>query len=68
MVKSRRGRSPEAVLDDYEQVSATGLERLAGTATLEMPVPLGDAGHLPGCDTAGRHLRWPVGLLRLGSG
>lgn len=47
MVESRRGRSPEAVLDDYEQVSATGLERLAGMAALEMPVPLGDAGTYP---------------------
>lgn len=35
------------MLDDYEQVSATGLERLTGMATLEIPVPLGDAGTYP---------------------
>ena len=47
LVESRRGLSPEAVLDDYEQVSSTGLERLAGMAVLEMPVPLGEAGTYP---------------------
>ncbi len=47
LVESRRGLPPEAVLDDYEQVSITGLERLAGMATLEVPVPLGDAGTYP---------------------
>jgi uncharacterized protein (TIGR03083 family) len=47
LVESRRGLLPEAVLDDYEQVSSTGLERLAGMAALEMPVPLGDAGTYP---------------------
>ena len=47
LVESRRGLPPEAVLDDYEQVSSTGLERLAGMAALEVPVPLGDAGTYP---------------------
>jgi uncharacterized protein (TIGR03083 family) len=47
LVKSRRGLSPEAVLDDYEQVSSTGLDRLAGIAGLDMPVPLADAGTYP---------------------
>jgi uncharacterized protein (TIGR03083 family) len=48
LVESRRGLLPEVVLDDYEQVSSTGLERLAGMATLEMSVPLGDdAGTYP---------------------
>jgi len=47
LVESRRGLSPEAVLDDYEQVSSTGLERLAGMAALEVPVPMGDAGTYP---------------------
>jgi uncharacterized protein (TIGR03083 family) len=47
LVESRRGLAPEAVLDDYEQVSSTGLERLAGMAALEVPVPMGDAGTYP---------------------
>ena len=47
LVESRRGMSPQATLDDYEQVSATGLERLAGLATLDVPVPMGDAGTYP---------------------
>lgn len=47
LVESRRDWSPEAVLDDYEQVSRTGLERLAGMAALDMPVPLADAGTYP---------------------
>jgi uncharacterized protein (TIGR03083 family) len=47
LVESRRGLPPEAVLDDYEQVSSTGLERLAGMATLEVPVPMGEAGTYP---------------------
>jgi uncharacterized protein (TIGR03083 family) len=48
LVESRRGLTAEAVLDDYEQVSSTGLERLAGMAALQVPVPLGDdAGTYP---------------------
>jgi uncharacterized protein (TIGR03083 family) len=47
LVESRRGLPPEAVLDDYEQVSSIGLERLAGMAALEVPVPMGDAGTYP---------------------
>jgi hypothetical protein len=47
LVESRRGLLPEAVLDDYEQVSSTGLERLAGMAALDVPVPLSDAGTYP---------------------
>jgi uncharacterized protein (TIGR03083 family) len=47
LVESRRGLSPEALLDDYEQVSRTGLERLAGLAGLDMLVPLADAGTYP---------------------
>ena len=46
-VQSRRGLRPEAVLADYEQVSSTGLDRLAGFAGLDMQVPLGDVGTYP---------------------
>jgi len=46
-VQSRRDLSPKAVLDDYEQVSSTGLDRLAGLAGLDLQVPLGDAGTYP---------------------
>jgi uncharacterized protein (TIGR03083 family) len=46
-VQSRRGLSAEAVLADYEQVSSTGLDRLAGLAGLDLQVPLGDAGSYP---------------------
>ena len=47
LVNSRRGLSPEAVLNDYEQVSSIGLERLAELAGLDMTVPLADAGTYP---------------------
>jgi uncharacterized protein (TIGR03083 family) len=47
LVESRRGMSPHSTLDDYEQVSGTGLERLAGFAALDVPVPMGDAGTYP---------------------
>jgi uncharacterized protein (TIGR03083 family) len=46
-VESRRGQTPEAVLADYEQVSATGLEVLAGMADIDTPVPLLDVGSYP---------------------
>lgn len=46
-VESRRGQTPEAVLADYEQISATGLEALAGLAGLDTPLPLLDAGTYP---------------------
>jgi uncharacterized protein (TIGR03083 family) len=46
-VESMRHHSPEAVLADYEQVSSTGLDRLAGLAGLDLQVPLGDAGTYP---------------------
>ena len=46
-VQSMRDLSPKAVLDDYEQVSSTGLDRLAGLAGLDLQVPLGDAGTYP---------------------
>lgn len=46
-LESRRGPSPEATLDDYEQVSSIGLQALTGIATLDMPVPLADAGTYP---------------------
>jgi uncharacterized protein (TIGR03083 family) len=46
-VESRRGRTPEAVLDDYEQVSAAGLVGLAGMAGIDEPVPLLDMGTYP---------------------
>jgi uncharacterized protein (TIGR03083 family) len=44
---SRRNLSATAVLDDYEQISDTGLESLAGIAALDMEVPLADAGTYP---------------------
>jgi uncharacterized protein (TIGR03083 family) len=46
-VESRRGQTPEAVLNDYEQVSATGLEALAGMAGIDAPLPLLDVGTYP---------------------
>jgi uncharacterized protein (TIGR03083 family) len=46
-LESRRGLSPEATLDDYEQVSSIGLQALAGMAALDMSVPLADAGTYP---------------------
>ena len=46
-VEARRGQTPEAVLSDYEQVSAAGLEVLAGLAGVDAPVPLLDAGTYP---------------------
>jgi uncharacterized protein (TIGR03083 family) len=46
-VQSRHGLTPEAVLADYEQVSATGLAALAGLAGIEAPVPLLDMGTYP---------------------
>jgi uncharacterized protein (TIGR03083 family) len=46
-VQSMRDLSPKAVLDDYEQVSSTGLDRLAGLAGLDLQLPLGDAGTYP---------------------
>jgi uncharacterized protein (TIGR03083 family) len=46
-VQSRRGLRPRDVLADYEQVSSTGLDRLAGFAGLDMQVPLADAGTYP---------------------
>jgi uncharacterized protein (TIGR03083 family) len=46
-VQSRRGQSAEAVLADYEQISAVGLDRLAGLAGLDLQVPLGEAGTYP---------------------
>ena len=47
LVESRRGRTPEAVLEDYEKVSSTGLEALAGMAALEVAVPMAEAGTYP---------------------
>ncbi len=47
LVESRRGRSPEDTLADYEQVSSAGLDRLAGLAGLDVQVPLGEAGTYP---------------------
>jgi len=46
-VESMRHLSPEAVLADYEQISSTGLDRLAGLAGLDLQVPLGEAGTYP---------------------
>jgi uncharacterized protein (TIGR03083 family) len=46
-VESRRGLTPEAVLGDYEQVSAAGLVGLAGMAGIDAPVPLLDMGSYP---------------------
>jgi uncharacterized protein (TIGR03083 family) len=46
-VQSMRDLSPKTVLADYEQVSSTALDRLAGLAGLDMQVPLGDAGTYP---------------------
>jgi uncharacterized protein (TIGR03083 family) len=44
-VAARRGLSPAAVLADYEQVSETGLARLAELAALDVDVPISeDAG------------------------
>jgi uncharacterized protein (TIGR03083 family) len=41
-VEARRGLSPAAVLADYEQVSETGLTKLAELAALDVEVPLGE--------------------------
>jgi uncharacterized protein (TIGR03083 family) len=46
-VESRRGQSPAAVLEDYEQVSETGLQALAGLAGVDAPLPLFDIGTYP---------------------
>jgi uncharacterized protein (TIGR03083 family) len=46
-VQAKRGLSPAAVLADYEQVSAVGLDRLTGLAGLDLQVPLGEAGTYP---------------------
>jgi uncharacterized protein (TIGR03083 family) len=41
-VAARRGLSPAAVLADYEQVSETGMTKLAELAALDIEVPLGE--------------------------
>jgi uncharacterized protein (TIGR03083 family) len=41
-VAARRGLSPAAVLADYEQVSETGMTKLAELAALDVEVPLGE--------------------------
>ena len=41
-VAARRGLSPAAVLADYEQVSETGITRLAELAALDAELPLGE--------------------------
>jgi uncharacterized protein (TIGR03083 family) len=41
-VEARRGLSAAAVLADYEQVSETGLTKLAELAALDVEVPLGE--------------------------
>jgi uncharacterized protein (TIGR03083 family) len=46
-VQSMRDLSPKTVLADYEQVSSTALDRLAGLAGLDLQVPLGEAGTYP---------------------
>jgi len=47
LVRSRRGLSAEAVLEDYEQVSDVALQRLAELAALDFTIPLGDLGTYP---------------------
>ena len=46
-VQARRGLSPDAVLADYEEVSAVALDRLAELAALDFDLPLGEAGNNP---------------------
>jgi uncharacterized protein (TIGR03083 family) len=46
-VQARRGRQPEAVLADYEEVSKVALDRLAELAALDMELPLGEIGTYP---------------------
>jgi uncharacterized protein (TIGR03083 family) len=41
-VEARRGLSPAEVLADYEQVSETGMTKLAELAALDVEVPLGE--------------------------
>src|ERR1700677_4389248 len=44
LVDSRRSWSPARVVDDYRTVSASALDVLAGLATQDFEVPLGDLG------------------------
>lgn len=46
-VSSRRGMSPEQVVDDYELVSAKAIDVLAGFEGADFEVPLGDLGTYP---------------------
>jgi uncharacterized protein (TIGR03083 family) len=47
LVRSRRGMSPSAVLEDYTDVSEVALQRLAELAEVDMELPLGDLGTYP---------------------
>ena len=47
LVASRRDWDAAAVLADYEEVSATALDRMKDLLTLDMEVPLGDLGSYP---------------------
>jgi len=48
MVQARRQLTPDAVLTDYEQVSSIALDQvLPAMATLDMEIPMGDAGTYP---------------------
>lgn len=46
-VESRRGLTPREIVDDYESVSAKGLEVLATAEGQDFEVPLGDVGTFP---------------------
>jgi uncharacterized protein (TIGR03083 family) len=44
LVRSRRGMSASAILEDYVEVSEVALQRLAELAAVDMELPLGDLG------------------------
>jgi uncharacterized protein (TIGR03083 family) len=46
-VEARRSLGPAQVLDDYESVSAEGIERLTGLESQDFEVALGDLGAYP---------------------
>jgi uncharacterized protein (TIGR03083 family) len=46
-VEARRSMGPAQVLDDYEYVSAEGIERLTGLEGQDFELPLGDLGTYP---------------------
>lgn len=46
-VQARRALGPAQILEDYEYVSAEGIERLTGLEHLDLELPLGDLGTYP---------------------